>query len=58
MKPRVLFVSRRVNTPLSESERRKWDAVREEESWEAIGYTPLLASRVVKARREGESFAP
>jgi len=30
VKPRVLFVSRRVNTPLSESERRKWDAVREE----------------------------
>ena len=30
MKPRVLFVSRRVETPLSESERRKWDAIREE----------------------------
>lgn len=29
MKPRVLFVSRRVVTPLSESERRRWDAVRE-----------------------------
>jgi glycosyltransferase involved in cell wall biosynthesis len=30
VKPRVLFVSRRVETPLSEGERRKWDAVREE----------------------------
>jgi glycosyltransferase involved in cell wall biosynthesis len=30
MRPRVLFVSRRVRTPLSESERRKWDAVREQ----------------------------
>jgi glycosyltransferase involved in cell wall biosynthesis len=30
MKPRVLFVSRRVETPLPEGERRKWDAVRAE----------------------------
>jgi glycosyltransferase involved in cell wall biosynthesis len=30
VKPRVLFVSRRVETPLPEGERRKWDAVREE----------------------------
>ena len=30
MKPRVLFVSRRVETPLPAGERRKWDAVREE----------------------------
>ena len=30
MKPRVLFVSRRVETPLPEGERRKWAAVREE----------------------------
>jgi glycosyltransferase involved in cell wall biosynthesis len=30
VRPRVLFVSRRVETPLPEGERRKWDAVREE----------------------------
>ena len=30
MKPRVLFVSRRVETPLPESERRRWEALREE----------------------------
>ena len=30
MKPRVLFVSRRVETPLPEGERRKWDAIREQ----------------------------
>ncbi len=30
MKPRVLFISRRVETPLPEGERRKWDAMREE----------------------------
>jgi glycosyltransferase involved in cell wall biosynthesis len=30
VKPRVLFVSRRVETPLPEGERRKWDAVRKE----------------------------
>ena len=30
MKPRVLFVSRRVETPLPAGERRKWDAVRRE----------------------------
>jgi glycosyltransferase involved in cell wall biosynthesis len=30
VKPRVLFVSRRVETPLSGGERRKWDAVRQE----------------------------
>jgi tetratricopeptide (TPR) repeat protein len=29
-----------------------WDAVRGEESWQNVGYVPLLASRVVKARRE------
>ena len=30
MKPRVLFVSRRVETPLPRSERRRWDALRAE----------------------------
>jgi glycosyltransferase involved in cell wall biosynthesis len=30
VKPRVLFVSRRVETPLPEGERRRWDALREE----------------------------
>jgi glycosyltransferase involved in cell wall biosynthesis len=30
VKPRVLFVSRRVETPPSESERRRWDALREQ----------------------------
>src|SRR5205085_11682099 len=30
VKPRVLFVSRRVETPLPEGERRKWDAIREQ----------------------------
>jgi glycosyltransferase involved in cell wall biosynthesis len=30
VKPRVLFVSRRVETPLPEGERRKWDAIRDE----------------------------
>src|SRR5262245_85151 len=30
VKPRVLFVSRRVDTPLNEGERRKWDAIRDE----------------------------
>ena len=30
MRPRVLFVSRRVETPLPESERRRWDALRAE----------------------------
>ena len=30
LKPRVLFVSRRVRTPLPASERRKWDAIGEE----------------------------
>src|SRR5581483_5901773 len=34
-----------------------WDAVRTEESWTAIGYAPLLASRVVKARREAGDVA-
>ena len=29
-RPRVLFVSRRVRAPLPGSERRKWDAVREQ----------------------------
>src|SRR5262245_28289788 len=28
-KPRVLFVSRRLRVPLSDSDRRKWNAVRE-----------------------------
>jgi glycosyltransferase involved in cell wall biosynthesis len=28
VKPRVLFISRRIATPLPESERRRWDAVR------------------------------
>jgi glycosyltransferase involved in cell wall biosynthesis len=30
VKPRVVFVSRRIATPLPENERRRWDAVREQ----------------------------
>src|SRR5438067_13793727 len=29
VKPRVLFISRRIQTPLPEGERRRWNAVRE-----------------------------
>jgi glycosyltransferase involved in cell wall biosynthesis len=46
VKPRVLFVSRRVETPVPESERRRWDALRAE-----------LDFRVVAAGRpEGEEL--
>ena len=46
MKPRVLFVSRRVQLPPSESERRRWDAIRE-----------VLDFRVVAAGdRDGDEF--
>ncbi|MEZ5102680.1 MAG: glycosyltransferase [Thermoleophilia bacterium] len=33
-----------------------WDAVRQTPGWEDVGYVPLLASRVVKARREAGDF--
>ena len=36
MKPRVLFVSRRVQLPPSESERRRWDAIRDVLEFRAV----------------------
>ena len=44
MKPRVLFVSRRILTPLPEGERRRWDAVRE-----------LMELRVVASGSDGDA---
>ncbi len=56
MKPRVLFISRRVETPLSESERRKWEAVRAELDFRMLaagrpdgGEFPLFADAPVLA---------
>lgn len=43
MKPRVLFVSRRIQTPLPEGERRRWNAVRE-----------LMDFRVIASGSEGD----
>jgi glycosyltransferase involved in cell wall biosynthesis len=36
VKPRVLFVSRRIDLPLAESERRRWDAIREEMDFRVV----------------------
>jgi glycosyltransferase involved in cell wall biosynthesis len=46
VKPRVLFVARRVQLPLSASERRRWDAVREQ----------LDFSVVASGSRDGDEF--
>jgi glycosyltransferase involved in cell wall biosynthesis len=43
VKPRVLFISRRLATPLPESERRRWDAIRE-----------LIDFRVVASGTDGD----
>ena len=40
MKPRVLFVARRVQLPLPESERRRWDAIREQLDFEVVAGGP------------------
>jgi len=51
-RPRVLFVSRRVRAPLPGSERRKWDAVREQ-----LEFRMLAAGRTDGAGTEFRLFA-